>query len=72
MDDFIGSPLKRLYRARPIDYLALNDGIDEEAPLEDCIIETPSKKARSSVELIAPDDSVSQLTRALSPLSVAY
>lgn len=72
MDDFIGSPLKRPYRARRIDYLALNDGIDEEAPPEDCIIETPSKKARSSVELIAPDDSASQLTRARSPLSVAY
>lgn len=55
-----------------LDYLALNDGIDEEVPSEDRIIETPSKRARSSVEPIAPDDSASQLTRAQSPLSVAY
>jgi hypothetical protein len=72
MDNFIGSQLKRPHRAQRVNYLALNDGIDEEVPLEDRIIETPSKKARSSVEPIAPDDSASQLTPARSPLSVAY
>jgi hypothetical protein len=59
---------KRPQRSYRINYQALNDGIDEEAPLEDRIIEEPpSKKTRSSVEPITPDDSASQLILIQSP-----
>ncbi|OGE47482.1 hypothetical protein PENARI_c043G09798 [Penicillium arizonense] len=40
MDDFTDPPGKR-YRAQRINYRALNDGIDEEAPLKDRIINFP-------------------------------
>ncbi|KAJ5085382.1 hypothetical protein N7532_003037 [Penicillium argentinense] len=69
MDESTESQRKRPYRSQRINYCALNDGIDEEAPPEDRIIEIPpSKRARSSVEPITPDDSASQLSRARSPL----
>ncbi|KAJ5283460.1 hypothetical protein N7505_001440 [Penicillium chrysogenum] len=72
MDDFTGSQRKRPHRAQRINYRALNDGINEEVPPEDRIIEFPSKRARNSVEPITPDDSASQLTCARSPLPLAY
>lgn len=73
MDNLPGLQRKRPQRSQRINYHALNDGIDEEAAPEDRIVEEPpSKKARSSVEPITPDDSASQLTRAQSPLSETY
>lgn len=69
MDESTEPRRKRSHRSRRIDYRALNDGIDEEVSPEDRITDIPpSKRARSSVEPITPDDSASQLTRVQSPL----
>jgi hypothetical protein len=59
---------KRPQRPYRINYQALNDGIDEEAPLENRIIEEPPSKRRAAVfEPITSDDSSSHLIPIQSP-----
>lgn len=68
MDGPTDTQRKRPYRSQRIDYYALNGDIDEEALLEDRIIEDPSsRRICSSVEPISPEDSPSQLTSIQSP-----